>query len=91
MVWYLIITFSQIVGIREGCDQNGERVSEKDESCHICIIRLRSVLVRYEKYGILSIKKSMKSYSSENSSSHHNFVHCTNLKTGNSMWTTDNI
>ena len=40
---------SQIVGISEGCDQNGERVSETDKICHICSMRLKNVLVRYEK------------------------------------------
>ena len=30
-------SFSQLDGIREGCDQNGDRVSKNDVSCHICI------------------------------------------------------
>ena len=46
---------SQIVGISEGCDQNGDRVSKNDKSCHICIMRLKGVLVKYEKYGTLSM------------------------------------
>ena len=29
---------SQIVRISEDCDQNGDRVSKNDESCHICIM-----------------------------------------------------
>ena len=31
---------SQIVGISEGCDQNGLRVSKNNESCHILIFTL---------------------------------------------------
>ena len=34
------------------CDQNGDRVSKNNKSCHICNIRL---LMKYEKYGALSI------------------------------------
>ena len=29
---------SQIVGISEDCDQNGDRVSKNNVSCHICIV-----------------------------------------------------
>ena len=39
----------QHVGISEGCDQNGDRVSKNDKSCHICSMRLKAVLVKYEK------------------------------------------
>ena len=43
---------SRIVGISEDCDQNGERVSKTDKSCHVCIMRLKGVLVKYEKMGL---------------------------------------
>ena len=32
--------FSQIVGVCEVCDQNGDIVSKNDKSCHICIKQL---------------------------------------------------
>ena len=35
---------SRIVGISEGCDQNGDRVSKNDKSCHICIMRQKGVI-----------------------------------------------
>ena len=41
---------SQIVGISED-DQNGDRASKNDKSCRICIMRLKVVLLKYEKYG----------------------------------------
>ena len=50
---YMII--SQIVGISEGCGQKGDRVSKKDKSCHIRNMSLKGVLVKFEKYGTLSI------------------------------------
>ena len=37
------------------CDQNGDRVSKNDKSYHICSIKLKGLLVKYEKYGTLSI------------------------------------
>ena len=37
------------------CDGNDDRVSKTDKSCYICSMRLKSVLVRYENYGTLSI------------------------------------
>ena len=37
------------------CDQNGDRVSKNDESCHTCSMRLKGVLVKFEKYGTLSM------------------------------------
>ena len=43
----------QIYWISEGCDQNGDRVSMNDKSCHICILSLEGV--ENEKYGTLSI------------------------------------
>ena len=46
---------SQNVGISEVCDQNGVRVSKNNKSCHICSMRLKSVLAQYEKYGALSM------------------------------------
>ena len=46
---------SQIVGISEGSDQNGDRVSKNDKSCHIHRMRPKGVLVKYEKYVTLSI------------------------------------
>ena len=30
-------------------DQNGDRVSKKNKSCHICIMQLKRSLVKYEK------------------------------------------
>ena len=35
--------------------KNGDRVSKSDKICLICIMRLKGVLVRYEKYGTLSM------------------------------------
>ena len=49
------VIISQIVRISEGCDQNGNRVSKNDKSCHICSMRLKGVLVTYEKYGTMFI------------------------------------
>ena len=46
---------SKMVGISGDCDQNGDRESKSDEICHICLIWLASVKVRYEKYGTLSM------------------------------------
>ena len=40
---------SQIVWISEGCDQNGERVSKNAKSCHICRMKLKGVLLKYER------------------------------------------
>ena len=45
----------QIVGISKGCDQNGDWVSNKNKSCHNGSMIIKSVLVKYEKYGTLSI------------------------------------
>ena len=45
---------SQIVWISDECDQNGDRVSKNDKSCHICSTRQKGVFVKYEKYGTLS-------------------------------------
>ena len=42
--------------ISEGCDQNCDRVS-KSNSCS-CSMRQKGVLVKYEKYGTLSINKA---------------------------------
>ena len=44
---------SQIVRIGEVCDQNGDRVSKNNKSCHICSMRVKRLLVKYEKYGTL--------------------------------------
>ena len=46
---------SQIVGISRDCDENGGRVSKNDNNFNICIKRLKGVLVKYEKYGTVSI------------------------------------
>ena len=46
---------SQIVVISWGWDQNDDRVSKNNKSCHFCSMRLKSVLVKYEKYGTLLI------------------------------------
>ena len=35
---------SQIVGISETFDQNGDRVAKNDKSCHICIMGIKGVL-----------------------------------------------
>ena len=50
-----MILLSHFVGISKSCDQNGDRVSKNDLSCHICIMRLMGVLVKHGKYGTLSI------------------------------------
>ena len=36
-------------------DQNRDRVSHNDKSCHICSMKLKCISVKYEKYGTLSI------------------------------------
>ena len=46
---------TQFVGTCEICVRYGDRVSNSDWSCHICSMRLKSVLVKYEKYGTLSM------------------------------------
>ena len=46
---------NQFVGTSKVCDQNGNRVSKTNYSCHICSMRLKSVLAKYEKYGTLFI------------------------------------
>ena len=46
---------TQIVGISEVCDPNGDRVSKSNKICHICNMRQKSVFVKYEKNGTLSI------------------------------------
>ena len=46
---------NQIVGISKGCGQNSDMVSKNDTSCHICIMKLKGVVVKHEKYGILSM------------------------------------
>ena len=47
---------SQIVGSGKWCDQNGDSVSTSDKSYYICMIRLKRLLVKCEKYGALSIQ-----------------------------------
>ena len=44
-----------MVRIVEVCDQNGDRVPKSNQSCHMCIMRPKRCLVKYEKYGTLSI------------------------------------
>ena len=46
---------SQIVWASEVFDQNDNRVSRNDKSCHICSMRLKRLLAKHEKYGTLSI------------------------------------
>ena len=46
---------SQIVGIVEVCDQNGDRVSKNDKSYRICIMWLKAFLDKNEKYGTIYI------------------------------------
>ena len=41
--------------VYQGCDQNGDRVSKNDKSCHICIWWLKSHFSEQEKYGTLYI------------------------------------
>ena len=68
MLWYNIEggkIISQMVGISESCDPNVDRVSRNDKSCHICSLRLKDVLVKYEKYGTLSIYNIGTSYISK--------------------------
>ena len=48
-------SISQIVGSDKWCDQNGDRVSKSNKSYYICMIRLKSILVKYERFGTLSI------------------------------------
>ena len=45
----------QIVGNCEWCDQNGDRVYKSNKSYNICMIRLKRLVVKYEKYETLSI------------------------------------
>ena len=64
---------SQIVGFIKDCDQNGDRVSKINVSCHICIRSLKSVFVRYEKYGTLFINLTLNVWGFEKVSYRHNF------------------
>ena len=55
----------QIIGISEVCDQNGDRVSKKNKSYHICIIGLKGFLakhkkIRYSGYLSRTLKLSLK-------------------------------
>ena len=45
----------QFVGTSKICNRNGDRGSKTDKSCLICSMRLKNVLVKYEKYGTLSL------------------------------------
>ena len=54
------VTVNFIVGISEDCDQNGDRVSNRDKSCHIFSMRVNGVLVKYEKYGLCLYVTSLK-------------------------------
>ena len=47
-----MIKISQIVGVSAGCDQNDDRVSKNDKSCHICSMRPKVVLVKYRNMGL---------------------------------------
>ena len=38
----------QIVGSGKNCDQNGDRVSKIDKSCHVSSMRLKCILIKYE-------------------------------------------
>ena len=44
-----------MVEVSEVYDQNGNRVSKNDKSCHIFGIRLKGVWAKSEKYGTLSM------------------------------------
>ena len=46
---------SQIVQVNEVCDQNGDKVSKSNKSCHIYSIRQKGLLALYEKCGTLSV------------------------------------
>ena len=50
---YFFVCYQRIVRVSEACD----RVSKSSSSLHISCIRLKGTLAKYEKYGILSIKK----------------------------------
>ena len=56
------VIISQIVGISEYRDQNGDRVSKYDKSCNICSIKTIRVLAKYEQYekcGTLSMHEAL--------------------------------
>ena len=38
---------SQIVGVSKISDQNGDKVSKNDKSCHICSKRLKRFCIKY--------------------------------------------
>ena len=55
--WNKVIkAISQVDRIGKRCDQNGDRVSKSDKNYYNGMIRLKSLLVKYEKYGILSMQ-----------------------------------
>ena len=49
------MTIGKLSGLEKVCDQNGDRESKNDKSCHMYSIGLKCVLAKYEKYGTLSI------------------------------------
>ena len=42
----------KIIGISEGCDQNGDRSSKSDKSCHIFSMRLKGILDNLKNMGL---------------------------------------
>ena len=47
--------YQKIVGSAKNCNQNGDKVSKRDKSCHIWTIRQKCVLVKYVRNRTLSI------------------------------------
>ena len=37
---------SQIVGVSDVCDQNGDRITNNDKSCRVCSMRRKRLLVK---------------------------------------------
>ena len=46
----------QIVGVGEVCYQSGDRVSKNYKVAKFALFSWKGVLIKYEKYGTLSIK-----------------------------------
>ena len=55
----------KIVGISLICDKNGDRVSKNGKSSHICSMRLKVVLVKYQKYRTLSMYNCFDPYTKQ--------------------------
>ena len=52
----MLNTVAKWSGLAKVCDQNGDRLSKNDRSCHICSMIQKNVFfARHEKYEMMSI------------------------------------